>query len=115
MNSAQHIVRVDVETADSSVSDPQDGGYGWVCVGSCFAVNCFTWGVVAVRFSEDCVTCWGRLLIEMFAVLRNLPVALPFRECVPRGYAGRLCAHWRVQFHFRNASSSFRYHFDTEI
>lgn len=25
-----------------------DGGYGWVCVVTCFTINCFTWGVVAV-------------------------------------------------------------------
>lgn len=25
-----------------------DGGYGWVCVACVFAVNSFTWGVVAV-------------------------------------------------------------------
>lgn len=115
MSSARHIVRVNVETADSSDSEPPDGGYGWLCVGSCFAVNCFTWGVVAVRFSQGCANCCLQLLIELFTVLRNLPVALPFRECVPRGYAGRLCAHWRVQFRFRNASSTFRYHLDTEI
>ena len=28
--------------------DPPDGGYGWVCVASCFLVNCFTWGIVSV-------------------------------------------------------------------
>ncbi|KAI4745537.1 MFS general substrate transporter [Aureobasidium sp. EXF-12298] len=26
---------------------PPDGGYGWVCVASCFTVNFFSWGVVA--------------------------------------------------------------------
>ncbi|KAK3373017.1 major facilitator superfamily domain-containing protein [Lasiosphaeria ovina] len=26
---------------------PPDGGYGWVIVGSCFTVNCFSWGVTA--------------------------------------------------------------------
>jgi len=26
-----------------------DGGYGWVCVLACFLVNCFTWGITAVR------------------------------------------------------------------
>jgi len=29
--------------------DIPDGGYGWVCVGACFSINCFTWGVVAVN------------------------------------------------------------------
>lgn len=26
----------------------QDGGYGWVCVACCFAVNALSWGVIAV-------------------------------------------------------------------
>lgn len=25
-----------------------DGGYGWVCVASCFVINALSWGVVAV-------------------------------------------------------------------
>ena len=25
-----------------------DGGYGWVCVAACFAINGFTWGLTAV-------------------------------------------------------------------
>ncbi|KAJ5779689.1 major facilitator superfamily domain-containing protein [Penicillium paradoxum] len=28
----------------SHTSPPPDGGYGWVCVGACFSINCFTWG-----------------------------------------------------------------------
>ncbi|KAJ5201723.1 major facilitator superfamily domain-containing protein [Penicillium cinerascens] len=31
----------------SEISPPPDGGYGWVCVASCFSINCFTWGAVA--------------------------------------------------------------------
>jgi hypothetical protein len=27
---------------------PPDGGYGWVIVGACAAINCFTWGVTSV-------------------------------------------------------------------
>jgi len=30
---------------------PPDGGYGWVCVGACFTLNCFTWGAVSVCYS----------------------------------------------------------------
>ena len=33
---------------NDSTECPPDGGYGWICVACCFAVNCFTWGVVAV-------------------------------------------------------------------
>lgn len=29
---------------------PPDGGYGWVCVGACFFINCFSWGLVAVSY-----------------------------------------------------------------
>jgi len=35
---------------DSDHAVPE-GGWGWVCVGACFAVNAFTWGVVAVCLS----------------------------------------------------------------
>ncbi|MCJ1469948.1 hypothetical protein MMC07_008593 [Pseudocyphellaria aurata] len=34
-------------TDPHSPEDPPDGGYGWVCVAACFAINCFTWGVVS--------------------------------------------------------------------
>ena len=30
------------------MSDPPDGGYGWVCVVAEFFINGFTWGIVAV-------------------------------------------------------------------
>jgi MFS family permease len=38
----------DNNTAGAS---PPDGGYGWVCVGACFTINCFTWGAVSVQFA----------------------------------------------------------------
>jgi hypothetical protein len=45
---------VELETLPVSVVPipPPDGGYGWVCVGACFTINCFTWGVVAVKFQH---------------------------------------------------------------
>lgn len=33
---------------NEACADPPDGGYGWVQIGVCFTVNCFTWGQVAV-------------------------------------------------------------------
>jgi hypothetical protein len=34
---------------DENLEDmPPDGGYGWICVGACFLINCFTWGTVSV-------------------------------------------------------------------
>jgi MFS family permease len=39
----------DAEDPSLVVPGPPDGGYGWVCVTACFTINCFTWGVVAVR------------------------------------------------------------------
>ena len=31
-----------------NLSDTTVGGYGWVCVATCFTINCFSWGVVSV-------------------------------------------------------------------
>ncbi len=40
----------DLQTTEDA-ADHSDGGYGWVCVATCFTVNCFTWGVVAVSLA----------------------------------------------------------------
>jgi hypothetical protein len=34
--------------SSAHLSDPPDGGYGWVCVVAVFFINGFTWGIVAV-------------------------------------------------------------------
>ncbi|KAI9710053.1 MAG: hypothetical protein M1812_007517 [Candelaria pacifica] len=44
---APDITKEQDEHAIHDVERPPDGGYGWVCVASCFIVNCFTWGVSA--------------------------------------------------------------------
>jgi hypothetical protein len=36
------------ELAVAVARPPPDGGYGWVCVATCFTINCFTWGTVSV-------------------------------------------------------------------
>jgi hypothetical protein len=33
---------------EEAVEPPPDGGYGWVVVGACFTINCFSWGVTSV-------------------------------------------------------------------
>ncbi|CAN9402135.1 unnamed protein product [Alternaria alternata] len=35
------------ELAVAVARPPPDGGYGWVCVATCFTINCFTWGTVS--------------------------------------------------------------------
>lgn len=42
---------IDIEGNEADNPDPSpppDGGFGWVVVGACSAINCFTWGVTAV-------------------------------------------------------------------
>ena len=40
----------DPDETSATTEPPPDGGYGWVCVGSVFIINGFTWGVTAVSF-----------------------------------------------------------------
>ena len=43
----------ELHTTISHTSDETpDGGYGWICVMTCFVINCFTWGVVAVSHPD---------------------------------------------------------------
>jgi hypothetical protein len=37
--------------AHDPTPDVPDGGYGWVCVGTCFSINAFTWGIISVSHS----------------------------------------------------------------
>jgi len=40
----------EASNADVVPSDgPPDGGYGWVCCAAVSIINCFTWGIAAVR------------------------------------------------------------------
>lgn len=41
------------DVANHQQDTPPDGGYGWVCVGACFTINCFTWGTVSVSRSSS--------------------------------------------------------------
>ena len=41
-------VLTDNSSDQAGDSQPPDGGYGWICVLACFAINCFTWGPVSV-------------------------------------------------------------------
>lgn len=43
---------VDDFPAHTDTEHPPDGGYGWICLAACFNINCFTWGVVAVRYRK---------------------------------------------------------------
>ncbi|KAJ9663815.1 hypothetical protein H2198_000575 [Neophaeococcomyces mojaviensis] len=36
-----------VEDVQEPDDKPPDGGYGWVCIGACFTINGFTWGICA--------------------------------------------------------------------
>lgn len=62
-------------------TDCPDGGYGWVCVACVFAINGFTWGVVAVRVRDvphltSCLVTWS-------LGIRSLPLLLPLTELLP--------------------------------
>jgi hypothetical protein len=47
-----HEVAIEDSPAHMAPGRVPDGGYGWVCLAACFNINCFTWGVVAVRFKK---------------------------------------------------------------
>jgi hypothetical protein len=48
--SPHQLSQVDAENSPQVLQQeaPPDGGYGWVCLGALFTINCFTWGVIAV-------------------------------------------------------------------
>ncbi|OIW25737.1 MFS transporter, MCP family, solute carrier family 16, member 6 [Coniochaeta ligniaria NRRL 30616] len=61
---------------EDAVEPPPDGGYGWVVVGACFTINCFSWGVTAS---------FGVYLSE-YLTTERFPEARPFDY----GYIGGL-------------------------
>lgn len=68
----------DTEIIRRSVQPPPDGGYGWVCVATCFSINCFTWGIVAVDTRPSIIFfstfLFGAFVVLMLqVVLRSLP------------------------------------------
>jgi hypothetical protein len=52
---------------------PPDGGYGWLIVGSCFTLNCFTWGVTAVSNVRAEETARSKYLRLYIIVLWRVP------------------------------------------
>lgn len=74
---------------------PPDGGYGWVVVGACFMINCFSWGVTAVslelsilslRNLADMVRKSFGVYLSEYLSTRRFPEARPFDY----GYIGGL-------------------------
>lgn len=62
---------INVTNNDNTGEDsPPDGGYGWVCVGACFTINCFTWGTVSVS-----------LLFYLTRMRKNTELGLPAQRC----------------------------------
>jgi hypothetical protein len=52
----EHSDRSNSETIESAPNqtqeqtwEPPNGGYGWVCVATCFFINAHTWGLNSVR------------------------------------------------------------------
>lgn len=56
MKSPLKRTAIDAEAIEINNSNepppPPDGGYGWVMVGACSTINCFTWGVTAVNLDS---------------------------------------------------------------
>ena len=88
----------DVANREEDVSPP-DGGYGWVCVGACFTINCFTWGTVSVSTRSHP----ERFALLIWSGLWHLYLPLPGQRCLPGSDIVGLCIHRRLQFLHRNA------------
>ena len=70
---------------------PPDGGYGWVCVASCFTINCFTWGTVSVsgfRNTQHAATSPDFLCSQIPRLMVSICHTTWPRTCFPRQHPG---------------------------
>lgn len=61
---------------------PPDGGYGWVCVGACCAVNCFTWGTVSVSRNQPLGAVCGTDMAGLWHLFVTLPRGRPLSRSI---------------------------------
>ena len=103
--------QVDDVTNNPQATTPPDGGYGWVCVGACFAVNCFTWGTVSVSHNKlsDAVHTTD------ITGLWHLSVALPRGWPLSRSIIVGLRIHWWLQLRHCNARRTTCHRTSTQI
>lgn len=68
-------ILVAAEQRESDIIVP-DGGYGWVCTGCTFTINCFTWGMVSVSRLRS-----SFLVIEMRDILPLTDLGVRHMAC----------------------------------
>jgi hypothetical protein len=87
----------------ADIEPPPDGGYGWVCVLSCFLINAFSWGVVSVSYLPNSLLSPSFLLPTLIIlaltlpVLRSLPGVLSLAPHLPHRNPNHLRPPWRPQ------------------